>query len=299
MVSRIGDAVQFDRTLSAIGQLQKRIQEAQTAVASGRSAQRYADIADRAALALTVGHDVAMLHTRLAKNREVLQRMQVADGAMAALSDIAEHARSLLVHRLDAASGESVPLVSEVDGMLAEIETRLNVKFGDHYLFAGSRTDTKPVTIPAPPPTTADPTTYYAGDSLQPKVRADENTDLTYLPTAAENAFARLIGALGAARAAHLASDRSGLEAASQELSAAIRELADLRADYGARADRLGKIVQSQETSRVYFEEILSDIRDTDLPQLVSRLARDQAILEASYLTIARLANLSLTDFLR
>jgi flagellin-like hook-associated protein FlgL len=130
-------------------------------------------------------------------------------------------------------------------------------------------------------------------------VRADEGIEIVYLPTGADQPFAELIGALGAARAAHLANDRSALQGALDALGRAISGLADLRGDYGARAARLEAIVETQESSRLYLSELIQGIEGIDLPQVVSKLAAHQAALEASYLTIARLTQLSLTDFLR
>jgi flagellar hook-associated protein 3 FlgL len=283
----------------AVRDLQARIQDGQIAAATGRAARRFADIPDKAAAGLSLGHDLRLVEARIGENRRALGRMQVAEGAMAAISDVAERARNLLVQRLDASTGGSVPFVAEIDGMLTEIESRLNLRFDDRYLFAGSKTDTRPVSIPQPPPTSADPAAYYSGDLLAPRVRAEEGMEIVYLPTAADDAFASLIGALGAARQAHLAGDRAGLEAAFDDLGQAIRRLADLRGEFGARAARLESVVESQESTKLYLGELLHDIEDADLPAVVSRLAEDQAALEASYLTIARLARLSLTDFLR
>lgn len=299
MVARIGDAVQHARMMLAIRDLQARIQEGQAAVASGKAARRYAEIADRVSQDLAYNHDLRLLETRVQQNRQILERMRIADGAMTALSDLAQRARTLLLQRLDPATGSSVPFINEIDGMLTEIESRLNLRFDGRYVFSGSRTDTEPVAIPNPPPTAADPTTYYYGDLVAPRVRADEGIEIVYLPTAAEQPFAELIGALGAARAAHLANDRNALQSALDALGRAISGLADLRGDYGARAARLEAIVETQESTRLYLGELINGIEGVDLPQVVSRLAADQAALEASYLTIARLSQLSLTDFLR
>lgn len=299
MVSRIGDSTQHALLMNALRELRGRVQEGQIAAATGRAARRLADIPDEAALGLSLDHELRLLGTRVKENRHVLGRMRVAEGAMAAVSDIAERARNLLVQRLDAASGDSVPLVGEIDAMLAEIENHLNLRFDDRFLFAGSRTDTPPVSIPDPPPTSADASSYYAGDGIGPRVRADDGTEIVYLPTADDDAFAGLIGALGGARAAHLDGDRAALEAALDQLGDAIRDLADLRGDYGARAARLETIVQVQESSRLYFEELVEEMHGADVPEVMAQLARDRTALEASFLSVARLGQLSLVEFLR
>ena len=87
--------------------------------------------------------------------------------------DIADRARTMLVQRLDGNLGDAVPLDAEVDVMLQEIEAALNTRLDRQYLFAGSRTDAPPVSLPATPITIADPALYYRGDDLQLSVRAD------------------------------------------------------------------------------------------------------------------------------
>ena len=49
----------------------------------------------------------------------------------------------------------------------------------------------------------------------------------------------------------------------------------------------------------VFVEETISDIENVDIPATVARMTNDQVLLEASFLTIARLRDLSLTNFLR
>ena len=114
------------------------------------------------------------------------------------------------MQRLDGGLGSDVPLDELVDTMLAEVEAALNTRLDGQYLFAGSRSDAAPVELPAPPPTTADPTLYYRGDAVRLTTRADAGLELAYGVTADAAPFAELIAALGQARAAHLADDRAG-----------------------------------------------------------------------------------------
>ena len=199
----------------------------------------------------------------------------------------------------DAATGSAVPLDSEIDAALDQIAAQLNLKIDGRYVFAGSRTDTAPVALPSPPPTTSDPGLYYQGDAVLVTARVAPDVELSHGVTAADDGFATLISALGQAKAAHAAQDQAGLESALTDLSAAIDGIADLRGAMGAASARLEAITESQRSTELYLDETINRIEATDMPTALARLAEDQASLEAAFVTVSRLSNLSLADYLR
>ena len=130
-------------------------------------------------------------------------------------------------------------------------------------------------------------------------VRADLGVELDYGVTADAAPFAQLIGALGQARAAHLADDRPGIAAAAAAVEAALGGVAGLRAGVGITAERLESVTEGQRSAVLYLDEVTSSIEDVDLAAVLTRIASDQAGLEAAYTVTGRLASLSLADYLR
>ena len=113
------------------------------AAASGKAATRYDRIAEAAGELVRAGGLPAELKaTYIDQTERLTNRLQVADTALAGIADIADRARTLLVQRLDGNLGDAVPLDSEIDAMLQEVEAALNTRLDRQYLFAGSRTDT-------------------------------------------------------------------------------------------------------------------------------------------------------------
>ena len=221
------------------------------------------------------------------------------DGALGAVTDIADSARVALVQRLDGGLGGDVPLDATVDTMLAELESALNTQLDGQYLFAGTRTDAPAVALPASPITMADPSLYYRGDDVRLTARADADLEIGYGVTAGEGAFADLIAALGQARAAHLADDRAGLQTAMTNLTTALDGVGDLRARLGTAGARLEKVAEGHRSTVVYLDDLVSGIEDADLATLMTRIAADQTSLEAGYTIAGRLSRLSLADYLR
>jgi flagellar hook-associated protein 3 FlgL len=299
MSTRIGDLGQSLRLTGFLLQTQSRVREAQAAVASGVRARDWDEIGDRTTF-LVAAREQRLLTERFAsENEKVLGRLEATEASLASVSELAERLRTLLVARLGEPGESAIPLDAEAEHMAKELAGLLNRRLGDRYLFAGSRVDTPPVALPDPLPTTADPSLYYRGDGLEPTVRADPEIELAYGTTAAAEPFARLFAALGKAREAHRANDRAGLEQALADAAAAVRGVADERGRLGFVAERLESIVDGQRGALVYLDERIGAIVDTDMAATVSRLARDQAALEATYLVVARLNQTSLADYLR
>lgn len=299
MTMRIGDATHFRHLQEMLADIRTRVERTQAQVASGRRAETFAELGTRAGAVVDVREAIAKLDARLSADRTVLERMRVVDGVLADLGDLAARARELLVARLNGATGTSLPLAGEFRGLLEQVAARLNVRHAGVYVLGGSRIDRPPVELPDPPPTDPDPGSYYRGDDLAPSVRAAEEVDLSYAPTAAAEPFARLIAALGRGIDAHGRGDREGLETALGELDAAVRGLADLRGEHGARMERLEDLVASQEGERAWFEDLRSENEDVDVAEALSRLARDQTVLQASYMLTARLSRLSLLEYIQ
>lgn len=299
MLTRIGDSAQSDRIASAVRAATSRFNAGQAAAASGKKAQAFPEIATDAGLLLRTKEQRALNQTYLRQNEQVGDRIAAMDGALSGLADIAERMRTLVVQRLDAATGSSVPLDREAEAMLAEASSRLNQKLDGRHLFAGSRTDTAPVVLPDPPPTVADPALYYQGDAVTLAVRADQGVEIDYGVTAAAPALAGLMAAIGKASAAHATNDRGGLDSALAMLRDAVAGVADLRGGLGAAGSRLEAIAEGQRGSAVYLDEVVGRIEDVDIAEALTRVTRDRAGLEAAYLTTSRLSQLSLADFLR
>jgi flagellar hook-associated protein 3 FlgL len=298
MNARIGDHAQASRVSVAVQQSQARVREAQLMIASGKVASSYASLPDKTALLLRAGQERAATSAWTEQGALVTDRLNAMNGALSAIGDVAERMRSLLVNRLDGSSGASVPLGEEVDLALAEVAGQLNLRVDGRYLFSGSRTDAPAVSLPDPPPTTADPTAYYDGDEVILAVRVGSDRELGYGMTAAEGGFARLISALGQARAGDAADDRVGLENALVDFNQAIEGIAELRGRAGATARQLETITEEHVSTGLLLDQLIARVEDTDIPSAMTTLALHQAGLEASYMTIGRLSSLSLADYL-
>ncbi|MCB1883977.1 MAG: hypothetical protein KDG89_08280 [Geminicoccaceae bacterium] len=297
MVVRTGDTALNARLSSLMQGTQTRMRDRQTDIATGKSAHRYAEIGDQAALLLRTKEHLASLGTLTKQNEVSLTRVQAVDDALGHVADQMIRMQSLLNQRLNDPAGSLVPVDAEADGLMREVASTLNAKLGDRYLFAGSRTDTRPVDLPAAIAGAADVAGFYKGDALPTKLRMDRDAEVALDVNAGQ--FAALFETLADAKAAHLAGDADGLRTANDRLGEQIASLAQQRGRVGATMARMEGIVDGQRATSDYLGQVASGIEDTDLPTAMSQLSQDRVTLEAAYLTISRISNLSLADFMR
>ncbi|MGF1474011.1 MAG: flagellin [Geminicoccaceae bacterium] len=299
MSARIGDIALSNKLTNTMLTTQSRVRETQVQVSTGKTSDRYTDIARDSDLLVRTEHLLARSETFEEQNSRILDRMRAIDGSLNTIVDTAVEMRTLLVQALDGASNIFIPMEGEADAALESISTALNLKIDDRYLFAGSRTDTVPVDLPATPITVADPTLYYQGDDISLKVRADIDVEIDYTVRANDPAFAELIAGIGEAADAHQANDRGRLQAAYDRISQALDDVIDLRGGHATRTKRLESVNEIHESAQIYMKETISRLEDVDIAEAMSRLAQDKTNLEATYVVIGQLADLTLANYIR
>lgn len=299
MLTRVGDQAQHARLAGTMLSVQARTRADAQAIASGKAAATYREVADRTG-ALLRAEDARELRGSFARqNDQLLQKLQVMDSALGSIVGLAEQARTKVVQRLNGATGSAVPLDSEMDALLDQVAHQLNATYGGQYLFAGSASDTPAVELPPTPVTINDASLFYRGDTLRASTRIDVGQELQYGVLAGDPPFAALIAGLGTAAQAHAAGDQAGLSAALDQITAALDGVIEQRSVLGVGMAQVEATTEAHRSGLLYLDAAISDIVAVDLAEVTARLANDQASLEAAYLVTGRLSSLSLADYLR
>ncbi|MEZ5823659.1 MAG: flagellin [Geminicoccaceae bacterium] len=297
MYGRIGDYAHNTRLTSYTQLTQVRIRETQLAVSTGKSAQAFSKIADDSSLLISAKSEKSVADAHIAQNLNGVDRMRAMDGALDNIAGMLDRLRGLVVQRLSGPTGADMPLDIEVDTMLEEISGQLNIKLDNRYLFSGSKTDTRPIELPEPVNTSADLADVYKGDEIRLTIRADDEVEIEAPMTAAD--IVPILETLADIKEAHNNDDSDAISAALDQLDIDLDTVSTLRGSVGVRMERLESVTESQRYTSEYLGEIISRIEDTDLPTAMTQLAQDRTTLEASYLTISQISQLSLADFIR
>ena len=135
------------------------------------------------------------------------------------------------------------------------------------------------------------------------KARIDEGVVLKYGVTATNSGCEKLIRAVRILRSTDVtggdANYRSKIQEALDIINQAEDELQELEQSVGAKLQQLGLTNKNLKHSRDFLAGFISNLESADTFTAVSELTQEQTMLEASYATVMRLSDLTLTKFLR
>ncbi len=304
---RVANYAQHLLTLSYTMRTQGSVAERQIEIASGKRAQQYSAIASDSSQLVNIERAVARTEQFTRNIDQALTRLGIMESSVATL---VQRATEVLAIMSSAISGENindVPLQEFAATFLAEAESLLNTQHEDRYLFAGSRTDSPAVDLSDPLYTpqaglpgvfTAD-FDYFQGDTLQLSVRADETFETVYGITADETAFEEMLRALSYMDYAGANLDVPVLEQAYTMMNSAVDGLSDIRGRIGASSKVLEATKDGHQDYLTYSTNLVSTLEDVDVAEATTRLAQDEVQLKASYLSLSRISELSLLQYLR
>jgi flagellar hook-associated protein 3 FlgL len=300
MLTRTGDLAQSTYTTQLLLDAQTRSRGTQVQISTGKVATQFSGIADGANRLVSAKDALQRIQQFQKNNRLVEGRLEVMESSIASLVEIATQLRVLLIQRLDSAQRVPGIITPGAEQLLEQAVADLNIELDGRHLFAGSRSDTTPVVLDATFSGFGAPDdTYYRGDAVALTVRADLDQELTYGMTADRAGFQELIGALRATIEGDGSDDQAMLESALDLVNAALPKITGYRSELGAGLAALDRINLGHGDADVYLQRQISDVEDVDLTEAITRLSRDQMVIESAMATIARLSRLSLVDFLR
>lgn len=318
MVTRIGTFTNQQLILEATLRNQARHADTQLQVATGKKSQTFSGIAPDASRLTNLKNELAVSQQYVNNIDTVTGRLNMMEFGLEQIDSTARDMRSLIRSNLNGDAPNTVNLAALAQQYLNQITEIMNLKDGSRYLFSGSKTDTKPVdlsngvyTAPSPPPfdATAD-TGYYQGDSSTAEVRIDDNVVVQYGITADQPAFEQIIRSLDSV--AHMTFNNPVTPAQKQVLNDAIDTLTQALDNNGANktiGELAGDVtldlneLDAQKTQHQNYINFVTDsigkIENVDPATAITLLNSQQVQIQSSYEIIARLGNLSLTNFLK
>lgn len=307
-MTRITNMAQHNLILAHIRDAQSRMQETQIQMATGYKAQRYSGIAPQSQQLVNLESDRARMEQYQTNNQAVTLRLQTMEISVSNVMSAATKLKTMLTNALNLQNASDLALGQEAQNMLSEVSKQLNIKIGDRYLFAGNRTNTPPVDLQAAgfsAPSTVYPsaadTGYYQGDSTLLTARAADEFDVTYGVTADEEGFEQVIRALNLTATVTTSPtiDRDRLQDALGVVNQALSNLPTIRSRIGAAQTALEDANQVHIDMTAYLEQSITEITAVDITEAATRLSADQLLLQASYMSVAQLSQLSLASYLR
>jgi len=188
---------------------------------------------------------------------------------------------------------------------LTDLSSEMNSQLSGRYLFAGGRTDTKPVDLAAypatsPPSATVADTSYYTGDTAKAAVTVGQGQSITYGVTGDSSAFEKAlrVAALVSSVTTSPGTDTTTLTAAYDLAGTALTELANLQEGISNSASRLSTKQTQLSAVVTAAETTLGDVKNVDTAEASLKVTNYKTQLQASYSALAAVMKVKLTDYL-
>jgi len=300
-------------------QAQGRVLASQEQVSSGYKSQTYKGIA-RDSVALEGAKALQQrIETYVKNNRLIENRVDTYDIALRGLGDIADELRQDVTSAI--ANNSGTALIGKVRDLFNRAVDILNAQVDSRYIFAGSRTDTTPITIVSPDDLITAPSIagLFANDSTQITAQLDDSLTVTYGVLASDVAtelftqMQRILqfdsGTLPSGAGAYApagafqnpltTNQKDFLLAELPGLKSMVDGVQDVVAANGVIAKSISDVQDRQGQTLITTKAFIGELRDVDAAEAISNLNRDQTALQASYQVVSQLSALNLLNFLR
>jgi len=219
-----------------------------------------------------------------------------ADIAMSSVTNVLTRARELA---LQASTGTQnaqtrAAIAQEVAHLRDQTLTLANSKFRNRYVFSGYKTDTESFG--------PGPGFNYQGDAGEVKVMIDKNANMA-VNIPGDQVFSvggsTFMESLDNLYNDLITDNQAGIQAAITNLDNALDQVANVRADIGARLNHLDDLKSNLESRDVTLKTFLSETEDTDIAETISEISKTELALQSLRQSGAEMLSQSLLNFLR
>jgi flagellar hook-associated protein 3 FlgL len=293
---RVTSSMLINNFLRNLNNNLSRLERTQNRLSTGKRISRPSD--DPAGLAYSMGlrANLAALE-RYQKNVDTAKTwLEAIDSALDSATNILHRAKDLAIYgasdTVDEQSREA--LAKEVGQLLEEMRQIANTSSAGRYIFAGNNT------LEEPYPSSEDFT--YAGTNTERTVEIGENIIISYSVTGD-----RVFGDSSTGILKTLQDLREALEGSEDlnpgdligDLEAGLDHILSIRAEVGARVNRLELVNNRLEDTHFSYTRLLSETENADIAETIIELKAQENVYLASLGAGARIIQPSLLDFLR
>ncbi|MEP0453992.1 MAG: flagellin, partial [Roseibium sp.] len=295
MVMRVATFSLSSTILQSAMETQAKLASNQEQQASGIISSDYAGLGTDAATLVDLEVSISRSEASLSVAEDALSRVEMTYSALGGISDILTSMRADVTAVLTDEDLAAFQITAEA--YLEDVSSLLNTQLAGRYLFAGSNTQESPVDLTAYEAidlTTTD-SSYYTGDTYVQTVRLSSERSIDYGITADTEAIEMTMRALSyAASADPLTTD--DVEALSDLLVEAQDGVIALQSITSTTASSLESFISSEGEYIAEAEELASELNTADVAELIVQASSYEVQLEASYVALGSISDLSVLD---
>jgi len=299
MPIRISSNQIVDSSLAGISAAYARFADVQQKVNTGKQLQKPSDNPTGLAQSLDFTEQLDELDQYGKTLDQAKSFIATGESALGSVNSLLRQARTFAVQGASDGTNDDArrAVAGQIQNIIDQLGKIANTTYGSRSVFAGQRT-TGPALVPVVGGYNYVGGTAATGDGAL-KLDIGRGETITTNVTA-DQVFTPAIAALSQLRD-NVANGQNS--AVSQQdiaaIDAQLNRVVDVRADFGAKINRIDATRQRNELTKLNFTKFVSDIQDTDLPKAVVELQSAQTAYQAALQSTVRAFQTSLLDFLK
>ncbi len=290
---------------------QTRMEKYQYQMATGKKIRVPSDDPVVAARALKLRTDVSELEQFKRNAKDAENFLLMTETAVEDVGDILKRTYELAVQAANGSNttDETQKIRMEVEQLKKQLIQTANSNFNGRQLFSGFKTDQKLmdddgnfiINVPS-----ADKIKYEVGigDNIEVNVTGGDLFNLSGAAAAPGTPdmisyFNNFISALDGNVIPPATTSQESISQSIEDMQKAMNNALRVRADIGARTNRIDLTLDRIDKSVLNFTELMSKNEDVDLAETLMLLQNEENVYQASLAGGARIIQTSLADFLR
>jgi flagellar hook-associated protein 3 FlgL len=302
-IQRISTYAVHQSTLRDSTRVQSELANLQGQLSSGKKTDKFLGLDGNVEQFVQLDAKIRKTDVYINNNELVLARLNTTQVTMEKLMQVSDDMENLMVLRRNPANADNLNFAAQLDALRKTATSLLNTTFEGRFIFGGTRTDTPPVMDPQPAPIEegVPDAGYYQGSNENLIVRSQDNFDIEYNVRADNSGFQKMFAAIDLA----ISADTSLTQGADEKIQKAIQLMQDGLSDMNTAQTKVnGNIVTLTDINarhndlKLYWKGVKDQAINTDIVSASTAVALNQAILQASFQTFARINQLKLSDYL-
>ncbi len=308
---RITNNMLMNNMVKYIGNNLTRMDKYQAQLASGKKIQVPSDDPVVAARALKLRTDVAEIEQYQKNAKDAVSWLDMTEDALAKIGDVLSRARELAVDGSNGTKGQDD--MQKINSEMKQLKEQLihigNSTYAGRYIFSGYSTDMKLLnddgSFAINVETTRENITYEIGigDSININVAGGDlfnnGSDAVHPDPPAAPVTGKLIDDFNRIINALDAGDHEALSNMLNEIDNDVNNVLRIRADVGARTNRLELTINRLDNDNLNFTKLMSENENVDMAETIINLQNETNVYRASLAGGAKIIVPSLIDFLR
>ncbi len=308
---RITNNMLISNMLTALGNNEGRMSKYQNQLNTGKKIQLPSDDPIVAARALKLRTDVSKIEQYQKNLGDAQSWVDATDAALAQIGDILKRAKELSTQ---AANGtNSVTETSDIGQEMKQLKVQLvhiaNTTYSGRYMFSGFKTDQNLINDDE---ASADFGKFKidvatATEKIQFEIGAGDNIDINVTGGDVFNSGADAVNGAEPAMMTLFSGvitdlesgNNSGVRSQLDQFDVQIDNLLRVRADIGARQNRIDLSADRMSNDLVNMTDLMSKNEDADPAETIMNLKMEENVYQASLAGGARIIQQTLVDFLR